>query len=81
MCVLCRSCVVLQYPTISSQKSQSIDPRLPGERANNLLLLPPQGAGVPPERIVKVQIDVQAVDEELPVSWVNAHGLAEVLKE
>lgn len=42
---------------------------------------PPQGAGVPPERIVKVQIDVQAVDEELPVSWVNTHALAEVLKE
>lgn len=41
----------------------------------------PQGAGVPPERIVKVQIDVQAVDEELPVSWVNTHALAEVLKE
>lgn len=41
MCVLCRSRVVLQYPTISSQQSQSIDPRLPGERANNLLLLLP----------------------------------------
>lgn len=41
VCVLCRSRVVLQYPTISSQQSQSIDPRLPGERANNLLLLPP----------------------------------------
>lgn len=56
-----------------------IDPRLPGERA--LADRPLPAAGPLPERVVNVQIDVQAVDEELAVSWVNADGLAEVLRE
>lgn len=30
---------------------------------------------------MSVQIDVQAVNEELPVSRVNTHSLAEVLRE
>ncbi len=58
--------------------SQSIDVRLPGESAGRPLLPP---AGFLPERVVNVQINVQAVDEELSVSRVNTDGLTEMLKE
>lgn len=68
------SCCVATPGEQSRYRVQPIDLKLPGKRKQNLLL-------VPPERIVKVQIDVQAVDEELPVSRVNTHGLAEVLRE
>lgn len=79
VCSVSKSCCVaipdyLTEPIHWSEASR-------GESEQPAAAAPPQGAGVPPERIVKVQIDVQAVDEELPVSWVNAHGLAEVLKE
>lgn len=58
--------------------SQCIDLRLPGESAGRPLLPP---AGFLPERVVNVQINVQSIDEEFPVSWVNTNGLAEMLKE
>lgn len=57
--------------------SQCIDLRLPGESTGRPLLPP---AGLLPERVVNVQINVQSVDEELPVSWVNTDGLTEMLK-
>lgn len=68
----------MQKELILLQQSKSIDLRLPGESLNNLLLPP---AGVLPERIVNVQINVQTVDEELPISRVNTDGLTEMLKE
>lgn len=57
--------------------SQCIDLRHPGESTDRPLLPP---AGFLPERVVSVQINVQPVDEELPVSWVNTNSLAEMLK-
>lgn len=58
--------------------SQCMGLRLPAESISELLLPP----AVPlPERVVNVQINVQSVDEELPVSWVNTNCLTEMLKE
>lgn len=57
--------------------SQCIDLKNPGESTDRPLLPP---AGFLPERVVNVQINVQPVDEELPVSWVNTNSLAEMLK-
>lgn len=41
-------------------------------------LLPP--AGFLPERVVNVQINVQSIDEELPISRVKTNGFTEMLK-
>lgn len=48
------------------------------ESISRLLLSPAVSL---PERIVNVQINVQSVDEELPISRVNTNGLTEMLKE
>lgn len=40
-----------------------------------------RSAGFLPERVVNVQINVQSVDEELPVSRVKTNGFTEMLKE
>lgn len=69
----------IQYPyKLWSCCNRITEPIHPGESPGRPLFPP---AGFPPERIVNVQINVQSVDEELPISRVNTDGLTEMLTE